>query len=56
MTTEQDIIDIVDEIVDDIDPVRIETEASRLWPDARGGWAQDQLIDRVVNELKARLT
>jgi hypothetical protein len=49
MPAEQDIIDTVDEIVDDIDPVRIEREADRL------GLSTDELIERVLHQLKTRV-
>lgn len=44
-----DISEIVDEIADDVDPVRIEREAERL------GLKPEQLLDRVVNEVMARI-
>ena len=46
---DDDIVEVVDEIVDDIDPMRIEREAKRL--DITTG----VLMDRIVTELKARI-
>lgn len=49
MDIEDDREEVVDEIVDDMDPVRIDREADRL------DLTVDELIARVVTELKARL-
>lgn len=49
MTLNDDIIEVVDEIVDDIDPSRVDRLAGRL------ELTHDELIERIVNELKARL-
>ena len=49
MASDNDIVEIVDEIVDDIDPRTIEREAERL------GLTTDELINRVVTELKSRI-
>jgi hypothetical protein len=46
---ENDIVEVVDEIVDDVDPSRIEREAERL------GISKDELMSRILNELRARL-
>lgn len=46
---EEDIVDVVDEVVDDVDVVRLQREAHRL------GIAIEELIDRIQNEIKARL-
>jgi hypothetical protein len=46
---EQELIDVVDEIVDDLNPPRIESEAERL------GVSITELMTRVVKELNARL-
>jgi hypothetical protein len=48
--SENDIVEVVDEIVDDMDPTRVESEAERL------GITTDNLIDRCVHEMKSRLT
>lgn len=47
--SENDIVEVVDEIVDDIDPPNIKREAERL------GISTDELLDRIVVEVKARL-
>lgn len=49
MSNEDQITEVVDEIVDDLDPVRIENEAERL------GITSQVLIDRVANEAKIRV-
>jgi hypothetical protein len=43
-----DLSEVVDEIVDDMDPLRLENEAERL------GVTVVELIDRVAVEAKAR--
>jgi len=48
-TLDDDIVEVVDEIVDDIDPTRIESEAKRL------NITVDVLMTRVIAELSARL-
>ena len=50
MPNEQDVLEVVDEITDDLDPNRIEDEAERL------GIEPLALLDRVFTEAKARLT
>jgi hypothetical protein len=47
--TEEDIVEVVDEIADDVDPPRIEREADRL------GLTPDELLNRVVTEVMTRL-
>lgn len=47
--SESDIIEIVDEIADDVDPVRIERAADRL------GISPAELLKRVMAEVEARL-
>jgi len=49
MTEQSEIAEVVDEIVDDLDPPRIEREADRF------GMTTDQLIVRVIKELNDRL-
>lgn len=49
MASSQDILEVVDEIADDADPIRIENEAERL------GLPVDKLLEMVVNEIKARI-
>lgn len=49
MSADDDVVEVVDEIVDDMDPARIVREAERL------GVAIPDLMDRVYNELQARL-
>jgi len=49
MPDEQDVVDVVDEIVDDIDPSRFMREAAKL------GLTVEELIGRVANELRARI-
>ena len=48
-THEDDIIDVVDEFADALDPIRIDAEAERL------GITAATLLDRIVTEAKARL-
>jgi hypothetical protein len=48
--SEQDIVETVDEIVDDIDPLRVDREAERLGIDA-----VPDLTNRIQAELLARL-
>lgn len=48
-TEEEDISEVVDEIVDDMDPTRITREAEML------GIKEDELLRRVNNEMKARI-
>lgn len=47
---EDDIVEVVDEIADEVNPDRIDREARRL------GISTDELLDRVVVEIKARLS
>jgi hypothetical protein len=49
MSTESDIIEVVDEIVDDMNPPRIESEAERL------GLTPEELLARVTAEALSRL-
>jgi hypothetical protein len=49
MADDDDIVQVVDEIVDDMDPLRIENEINRL------GIPLDTLLQRVLVELKDRL-
>lgn len=49
MSNNDEISEIVDEIVDDLDPARIEREARRL------GITVDDLLARIVTEMNARL-
>jgi hypothetical protein len=48
--SEQDRIEVVDEIVDDLDVSRLEREAERLFDGD-----VDKLLARVLNEAKARV-
>lgn len=50
MNNEEDIIEVVDEIADDIDPPRIEREANRL------GITVEELLERVKKEILTRLS
>lgn len=47
--SEQDLLEIVDEMADTLDPTRVEAEAERF------GITPEDLIDRVAHELKSRL-
>ena len=49
MTTDDDVVEIVDELVDELDPVRVEREAERL------GLSVDELLARIVAETKDRI-
>ena len=46
---EGDLSDLVDEIVDELDPARIEMEADHY------GLTTDEFMGRVVTELRARI-
>lgn len=46
---DNDIVEVVDEIVDDLDPMRLEREAHRL------ALTTEQLLKRVIAETRARL-
>lgn len=50
MPTEDDIVETVDELVDNLDPMAVDREADRLFDGDT-----DALIARIVTELKARL-
>lgn len=45
---QQDVLEVVDEFVDNLDPSRLESEADRL------GLTVEALIDRIAVEAKAR--
>ena len=45
----QDLLEVVDEITDDLDPARIEQEAERY------GLTTDELLGMVVTETRARI-
>lgn len=47
--SEQDVLEVVDEIADDVDPTRVEDAADRL------GLTVDYLLGRVVSEVKTRI-
>lgn len=47
--SEQDILEVVDEFVDNLDPSRLESEAERL------GITVEVLLERIVNEAKVRI-
>jgi hypothetical protein len=49
MSNDDEISEIVDEIVDEMNPVRVEREAERL------GITVDDLLARIVTEMNARL-
>lgn len=49
MSVEDDIVEVVDEFADALDPSRVEREAERL------GLTVAELLDRIVTEVKARL-
>jgi hypothetical protein len=49
MTNEGDIVEVVDEFVDNLDPPQIASEAERLQITVDG------LLDRIIHEVKARL-
>lgn len=50
MNDENDVAEVVDEIVDDLDPNRLEDEAERL------GIKPVDLLERVITEARARLS
>jgi hypothetical protein len=50
MDNEDDVAEVVDEMADELDPVHVLSEANRL------GVSVDDLLDRVVAEVKARLS
>jgi hypothetical protein len=46
---EQDVLEVVDELADDLDPPRVERRAEQL------GLSVDELLGRVVAEVKTRI-
>jgi hypothetical protein len=49
MDREQEISEVVDEFADELDPIRIRSEAERL------GITAESLLDRIVTETKTRI-
>jgi len=49
MSNEADITEVVDELTDELDPIRIENEAERL------GITAEELLHRITKETLSRL-